>query len=187
MNKQNKFLMVLAIAVSLVMAPAAMAAEEKPGADVVIIKKDGTQVVGELICVKKEFVTVMEAGNGVNVDLKEISVIEVKPKSKGGKAATGLLIGLISGSIVGYVASGGLSRLSGNSGGFIDLRGAGAIIGAPLVGIIGLMAGIDAASGKTYKLGGAPTNINKEILSKLDKQARFPSTEAERLALLGMK
>jgi len=175
MNKQNKFLMVFAIAVSLVMAPAALAAGEKAGAHVVITKKDGTQVAGELICVKREFITLMDAGSGVNVDLKEIGAIEVKPKSKGGKAATGLLIGLISGSFIGYMASGGMSRLSGSNGGIIDLRGAGAIIGAPLAGIIGLMAGIDAASDKTYKLEGAPTNITEEILSKLNKQARFHS------------
>ena len=73
------------------------------------------------------------------------------------------------------MASGGMSRLSGSNGGIIDLRGAGAIIGAPLAGIIGLMAGIDAASDKTYKLEGAPTNITEEILSKLNKQARFHS------------
>jgi hypothetical protein len=175
MNKQSKFFMVFMIAVALVMAPAALAAGEKPGANVVITKKDGTQLAGELICVKREFISVMDAGSGVNVDLKEIGVIEVKPKSKGGKVATGLLIGLISGSFIGYMANGGMSRLSGSGGGIVDFRGFGAIIGAPLVGIIGLMAGIDAASGKTYKLEGAATNITEETLAKLDKQARFHS------------
>ena len=175
MDKQCKFLMIFAIAVSLVMAPAALSAKEKPGANLVITKTDGTQVAGELISVKREFISVMAGGSGVNVDLKEIGVIKVKQKSKVGKAATGFLIGLISGSFIGYVATGGMSRLTGNGGGIVDLRGNGAIIGAPLVGIIGLAAGIDAASGKTIKLEGAPINNTEEILSKLDKQARFHS------------
>ena len=167
--------MVFAIAVSLVLAPAALAAGEKAGANVVITKKDGTQVAGELISVKREFISVMDAGSGVNVDPKEINVIEVKAKSKRGNAGAGLLIGLISGAAIGFVASGGMSRLSGSGGGIVDVRGIGAIIGAPLGAIMGLAAGNSAASGKTYKLGGAPINVTEEILSKLDKQARFHS------------
>ena len=188
MKRYMRIFLICTITASLVTMPSGLAAKEKAGANVVVTRKDGTQVAGELICVKREFITVMDAGSGVNVDFKEIREIEVKKKSKKGKAGIGLLIGLISGFAIGFVATDGMRRGSGPKSGFfpLDLRGSGGIICAPLGGFVGLMAGIGAAADKKYKLEGKYLIPITVILAKLDKQARFTAASPHaRLALLG--
>jgi hypothetical protein len=169
MNKQSKLFMVFAIAFYLVMAPTALSAKKKPGADVLITKKDGTQVAGELISVKREFITVMAGGSGVNVDLKEIRDLRMKKRMKGEMILIGGLVGAACGAAIGLVASGGKMVTRDMIG--ISYPGLLGTFG----GLFGTLSGIGAASDKTHILEGAPINITEEILSKLDKQARFPS------------
>ena len=188
MKRCMRIFLICAITASLVIMPSGLAAEEKAGANVVITKNDGTQVAGELICVKREFITIMDASSGVNIDLREIREIDVIKKSKEGKIVTGLLIGLVSGFIIGFVATDGMRRGSGPKSGWfdLDLRGCGGIIGAPLGGIAGLMAGIGAAADKKFILEGKHLISITAILAKLEKQARFTAVSPrDRIALLG--
>ena len=81
---------------SILVLSAPLTAKERKGADLIIQKKDGTQVRGELIAVKENSLLLLdrESGADVTVDIGAIRVIKIKKKSKLLKGAgNGLLIG----------------------------------------------------------------------------------------------
>jgi len=84
-----------------------MFAKERKGADLIIQKKYGQQVRGELIAVKENSLLLLgrESGVDVTVDIDNVKVITIVGKSKAsGGAVLGLLIGAGVGAIVGLVA-----------------------------------------------------------------------------------
>lgn len=69
--------------------------ERKHGAKLIVTKKDGWQMEGELITVKPNSLLLLDAGGkDLSVDIADIKVIRTVKKSKVGKGAlTGSLIG----------------------------------------------------------------------------------------------
>lgn len=81
---------------------------KKRGAELIITKKDGQQIRGELIAVKKNSLLLSsESGADVTINIAEIRIIEISKKGKAGKDAFyGLLIGGGFGVLFGELGSG---------------------------------------------------------------------------------
>jgi len=152
-----------------------LARERKHGAELLILKKDGQQLRGELIAVKQDSLIMLVSSLDVAVDIKDIRMIEILKKSKFLKGAgIGFVIGGITGTVFGLLAMEGensdewanffrmlLTLLAAAEGG-----GIGFLTG----GVIGLLAGID----KTIEVEGKSDLEIKEILEKLRSRAHFP-------------
>lgn len=98
---KNKSL-AMAVIFSLLTCLGPLAAKERQGVKVKILKKDGKALKGELIIVKPTSLLLLDSQTGadVSVDIEEINAITVGKKSK---ALPGLLIGLGAGFLVGGV------------------------------------------------------------------------------------
>jgi len=175
--KQKKFISLFLI-FALMMLSANLYAKERRGAKLIITKKDGQQIKGELITVKPNSLLLLDTeGKDVSVDVEEIRVIRVVKKSwysiRMGMGIGGL-IGAGIGALVGYA--------KGDDPGYADRFGAASAgtkalfygfifmdIGGLLGGIIGLIAGID----KKIHLEGKTDSEIKEVLEELRKKARI--------------
>ena len=147
---------------------------KKKGADLIIQKKDGQQVSGELIVVKQNSLLLKDSESGVDVsvDIGDIRVITIMKKSKILQGAGyGLLIGGGIGVIIGLAVldqpgenftAEGWALIGGSFGG-----GAGLLIG----GIVGAAAGSD----KIILFEGRPDLEIREELQKLHSKARVPN------------
>ena len=149
----------------------------KHGATLVITKKDGQQIKGELITVKQDSLLLLDTeGKDVSVDIADIKVIRVMKKSQ-------FWVGALSGFLMGgaFGASLGISYaekekskpglLAGYMADWAILGygiGLGAI-GALLGGLIGAAVGTD----KTIQIEGRPDLEINEVLEKLRKKARI--------------
>lgn len=144
---------------------------QKPGAKLTIQKKDGEQVKGELITVKKNsFLLIMSNSKAdVLVDVEDIKVIKIVRKQK---VPMGAFIGGSLGAMIGFA----YEEVSGATGpsSFVDLTGIygvpGLIIGALIGGTIGAFAGKD----KTIQIEDKSDLEIKGILEDLRKKARIP-------------
>ena len=81
---------------------------EKKGAEIVIQKKDGQRIKGELIAVKKDSLLLMEEryGEDITVGIEDIEMIKIVKKSKAGMGA---LFGLLAGGAIGGVSITGIA------------------------------------------------------------------------------
>jgi hypothetical protein len=143
---------------------------EKKGAELVITKKDGLPVGGELIAVKKNSLVLLDSysDTDVSVDVENIRFIKILKKSK-------VLLGIGLGLLLG----GGLGSLYGTSTdtydsdlrplAFIVYGGGGAALGALVGGFLCASAGKD----ETIQIEGKSDPEIKEILEKLNKKARI--------------
>lgn len=120
---------------------------QKPGAQILVQKKDGLYMAGELIAVKPSSLLLLSfKGTDVSIDTEDIRVIKILKKPTVLKrAGLGLLIGGGGGALLGLVAgddkSGSLRMTAGEKAVFLGI-----IIGlAGLVygGIMGALAGKD--------------------------------------------
>ena len=96
-------------AAALVILFSQSAAGERQGATVTIVKKDGAQVTGELLAVKRSALVIMPEGSASLIEesaaLQDISSVIVIRKSKTTKGLVlGLLIGGAAGAAVGGAA-----------------------------------------------------------------------------------
>lgn len=135
---------------------------KKRGADLLIQKKDGQQIRGELIAVKQNALLLLEheSGADTSVDINHIKDVTINKKSKvllG--AGLGLLIGSCGGALVGSGMEFTLSQA-------LVCAGLGALTG----GVTGVVIGQD----KTIPVEGKSDWEVKEILDKLRKKARVP-------------
>ncbi len=152
-----------------------LARERKHGEELLILKKDGQQLRGELIAVKQDSLIVLVSSLDVTVDVKDIRMIKILKKSKFLKGAgIGFVIGGISGTLFGLLSLDGdnsdewtnLFRAlltliaAAGGGGFGFLTG----------GVIGLLAGID----KTVEVEGRSDQEVKDILENLRRRSHFP-------------
>jgi len=173
MNKGKKFVS-LFLVFSLLALYGNLYAKKK-GAELIVRKKDGQKIKGELIAVKESSLLMLVSGVDVSADISDINVIEIVKKSK---TLMGSLIGLISGAGVGYLIP--LIIYSEPPPGKIDLFGPeyGAKCGATIGGILGTVigAGIGDAAGKNIRIQieGWPDTEVKEVLEKLRSKARIP-------------
>ena len=147
---------------------------QKPGAKLVIQKKDGEQIRGELIAVKKDSLLLKDSQTGadVAVDITETETIKIVRKSKAGKGA--LYGGLIT-FFIGY----GIGVFMDEEGGDDDIPAPltaiifGAIV-APIGILLGAFIGIYAGTDKTIQIKGKSEAEIKSILDDLRKKAKVP-------------
>jgi hypothetical protein len=164
---------VLCLSVSLV-------AKERHGADILIQKKDGQQVRGELIAVKKDSLLLKETTSGVDVsvDVSDMRTVTILKKSKTLKnGAIGLLIGGVAGLAASYfydysrtaTMSSWVSVLERKDYEYLIIPG---FIGAAIGALVGIATGSSAGKDKTFQIEGKPDSEVKEILGDLRKKAR---------------
>ncbi len=143
----------------------------RQGAELIVIKIDGQQIIGELITVKPKSLLLLDnKGKDVSVDIANIRIITIVNKSKAGKGALyGLLIGGTVGSFYWIVRDVSSKLGQGPPTSLIDgiiLFGLpGALTGA----IIGAVAGTD----ETIQIEGMTDLEIHMALDKLRKKARI--------------
>jgi hypothetical protein len=158
-------------------------AKEKRGADILIQKKDGQQVRGELIAVKKDSLLLKETASGVDVsvDVNDMRTITILKKSKTLKnGAIGLLIGGVVGVAAGYfydysrtyTMSSWLSTLERKGYEYLIIPG---FIGAAIGALVGVATGASAGKDNTIQVEGKSDSEIKEIMEELRKKARIPN------------
>jgi len=176
MNPTSKKLISLFLIFFLVMLSMNLYAKERRGAKLIVTKKDGQQIRGELIAVKPNSLLLLDTeGKDVSVDIKDIEEIVIVKKSKlllG--AGIGLLFGAVIGALIGLsegedpVVRGVPPPLSVED----KVLGYGFYIGfsgGSLGGIAGAIAGKD----KTIQIEGMPSATIKAYLKELRKKARI--------------
>jgi hypothetical protein len=143
---------------------------KRKGAELIVQKKDGQQVRGELITVKNSSLLLLDSeGADVSIDIADIKVIRIVKKSKAILgASSGLLIGGGGGALLGQAASDTESPNVWILGALI-FGGLGLLIGAGT----GALLGID----KIIQIEGKSDSEIKEILEKLSKKARIQSLQ----------
>jgi len=148
-----------------------LTANERRGADLVILKTDSNQVQGELIAVKENSLLLKEHDSGADVTavFGEIRSIKIVKKSKSGKGALyGFGIGAIGGSLYGLSIepTEKVTRFQHALTGVIFIGAMGALAGL----IVGGFLGMD----KTIQIEGKSDAEIKRTLEELRKKARVP-------------
>ncbi len=152
---------------SLMMLSANLYAKERRGAILIIMKKNGQQIEGELITVKKDSLLLF-TGIDVSVDISEIKFIRIVKKSKVLQGlGFGLLIGGGTGALLGFIGGPGEWGSAAEE----------ALVGGIFLGAIGLLVGgtLGFASGieKTTLIEGKSPRWIEFYLEKLRKKARI--------------
>jgi hypothetical protein len=124
------------LAVLLFAAPAGIAAEERRGAAVLVLRSDGLEVPGELIAVKPEALILRRGGTDLTIPRPKIHSIQILRRSKRG---TGTLIGFLAGASVG--------ALWGVARGPDPIHGHPALIAGPVAGGLGALLGLWVSPG----------------------------------------
>jgi hypothetical protein len=153
------------------------AKKEKPGATIVVQKKDGLTVKGELLEVKNGTLTLLIFENAAKVDIRldELSNVRIEKKSAFLKGlGIGILVGAAAGAIGGFFSGdddpSGPWDISAYSAGEkalgfgVSLGAVGGVIG----GGIGALKGID----KTITLDGLAPHKLRRVEAKLASLAR---------------
>ena len=168
MNPTSKKFISLALIFSLAMLSTNLYAKEKRGAKLIITKKDGWQIKGELITVKPNSLLLLNTeGKDVSIDIADIKVIKIRKKSMAG-------IGFLLGGSVGALIGLGVYREPIGGPGGIDLGQGLTGLGFGIVGgLIGLVIGLVAGADKTIHFEGMTDSEIQETLDKLRKKARI--------------
>ncbi len=170
-NRRAKgFLKTLVVVIlSLAFLAPVLGAKEKRGAELVISKKDGAVVKGELLAVKEENLIIMDESTpgGVTVSLKDARSVKVIKHGKGGLILGGALIGGAIGAAAGYASQTGQH-------GFLAgyFKGPAAGLGAGIGGLAGIFAGAWAGSDKTLKIANGDSGSIRNVIDKLRPLAR---------------
>ena len=170
MNPRGKKFISLSLVFSLMMLSVNLYAKERRGATLIVTKKDGRQIEGELITVKPNSLLLLDTeGKDVSVDIADIKVIRIVKKSQVGKSA---LYGLLIGGVIGVVEG-----IREGKDAFIFSSSELAAMGGLVFGLLGALlgAGIGAVAGtdKTIQIEGKSDSEIKEALDKLRKKARI--------------
>jgi len=109
MDKSKKFI-ALFLVFSVLALSGSLYAKERRGAKLIITKKDGQQVQGELITVKPNSLLLLDTdGKDVSVGIADIKVIRIVKKSK-----------ILREAITGLLVFGGCGALLGSASGHDD-------------------------------------------------------------------
>jgi hypothetical protein len=163
MNPKGKKFLSLFLIFSLMMLSVNLYAKERRGSKLLITKKDGQQVEGELITVKPTSVLLLNTeGKDESIEIADIREIKIVKKSK---VREGALFGLVTG-----VAIGVASLEQNNHDIFTNTLNVLIIasISALVVGLLGAVAGID----KTIQIEGMTDSEIQRTMKKLRKKAR---------------
>ena len=166
--KRNK-LIALFLIFSLMMLSANLYAKERRGAKLIVTKKDGQLIEGELITVKPNSLLLLDTeGKDVSVDIGDVRVIRIVKKSKVLQGlGIGLLVGGGSGILLGATESAGAEGFEGLGGAVIALLG---IVGGLLIGGV---AGSSAGKDEAIPIEGKPPAFIEFNLEKLRMKARI--------------
>jgi len=174
MNLQGKRFIALFLVFSLLAISGNLLAKERRGAKLIITKKDGQLIEGELIAVKPNSLLLLNTeGKDVSVDIADIRIIRVVKKSK-----------FLLGAGLGILVGGGLATLialplSARAEGWEWFGGEGltggefALYGIIAGLIIGGFFGASAGTGETIQIEGMPPKTIEFYLAKLRKKARI--------------
>lgn len=178
-----KKLIVSSLVISILFLSGNMLAQGRKGADLIIQKRNGQQIRGELIAVKNNSLVLMERKSGADVtaDVNEIRIIVVARKSK---ALIGVVSGVLIGGISGALIGSAVAEKKGtelfdispmiNTTLYSTLVG---VIGAIIGGGIGGALGAGAGKPETIQLTGKLDSEIREILKILRKKARVHDTQ----------
>ena len=171
MNPTSKKFISLFLVFSLMMLSVNLYAKERRGAILIIIKKDGQQIEGELIVVKKNSLLLF-VGKDVSIDIEDIKIIRIVKKSKVLEGmGIGLLIGAGGGAILGFAQGETSSGFGGTYTAWDN-----ALIFGIAFGFLGLLIGpiVGAAAGadKTIQIEGMTDKKIRKTLDYLRKKAR---------------
>lgn len=173
MNPVGKKFISLFLVFSLVMLSVNLYAKERRGAKLIITKKDGQLIEGELITVKPNSLLLLDIeGKDLSVGIADIKVIRIEKKSGFWKGAgTGALIGVGTGALIGFLDdddSSGLVWFTAEQKAIIIGIAFGAL-GLLIGGIVGL-----ASKGeKTIQFENMTDLEIQETLDRLCKKARI--------------
>jgi len=170
MKTGGKKFIALFLVFSLMMLSANLYAKERRGAKLMVTKKDGQLIEGELITVKENSLLLLDAeGKDVSVDIADIKAIKIVRKSKfWSGAGIGFLIG---GGTVALLASSEAPVEEGSE--WLWYLAWGVIFGAPCA-LIGGLLGAFAGTDKTIQIEGRSDLEIKEVQEKLRSKARIP-------------
>jgi hypothetical protein len=149
MNPTSKKLVSLFLIFSLMMLSANLYAKERRGAKLIITKKDGQLIEGELITVKPNSLLLLNTeGKDVSVDIADIKIIKVVKKSM---VVWGALGGLLAGEMTGAFLLGLIGLAVKASAGetlsvIVQHAWPAAIVGAIIGGIVGAFGQITQES-----------------------------------------
>jgi hypothetical protein len=173
-GKGKKFMALVVVFSLVIFSGNLMAKERKYGAELLIQKKDGQIIRGELLTVKQKSLLLIGSVSltGVSVDISDIRVITIVKRSKFFKGAGyGFLIGGGIGALFGLASS------SGDDGWFNPSPGALALVGGIFFGAIGAASGgiYGAIKGtdETIQIEGRTQSEVDLILKKFNSLARF--------------
>jgi len=151
--------------------------QERREGDIVITKKDGHKIAGELITIKPNSLLLLDTeGKDVSIDIADIRTIRILKKEKD---AMGAGIGVVVGGCIGLygiISSYNASVNRGEDGGFISYLLLGSLV-VPVVaivgGFIGGSAGAIMRTDKTIYLEEMTDSEIREVMNKLSKKARI--------------
>ena len=179
MNPKGKKFISLFLVFSLMMLSVSLYAKERRGAKLIITKKDGQLIEGELITVKPNSLLLLNTeGKDVSVGVADIRVILIVKKSKFFQTlGMGVLIGAGGGAIIGFAQGETHSILGGSilEGGTLTAWD-NALIGGIFFGFLGLffggIAGLTSGTDEIIKIEGKSDKKIRDALKKLRKKAR---------------
>lgn len=157
-----------ALIISFISLPEVLLAQGRRGGNLVVNRKDGSNVRGELIAVKEGSLLLLSpVGVDESVGLSEISTIKIAGKSQAG---TGFLVGFLLGAIGGgALGSQDKDPIVGRAG--VTFLG-GLLIGS-LTGLVGLGIGALAGADETIAFEGLSEAQAGKVLLRLRGMARM--------------
>jgi len=167
MKKVIALILVLSLLVSI---HGELLAKEKRGAELLIQKKDGEDVRGELIAIKQNSLLILDSvlKTDLSVDIGEIKVIIIMKISK---AVGGLLVGGALGALLGFMAN---SAPSKGWGGLNLGRGGNTVVGGLMGGGIGAAIGAFGGIDEKIQIEGKSAGEIRGTLEHLRQKARVP-------------
>jgi hypothetical protein len=154
-----------------------MFAKERKGADLIILRTDGTQIKGELIAVKENSLLLLgrESGADVAIELQDITVIIIVKKKTWKNAKKGMLI--TGGISVVSLGIGALTwGLDTSTESILQLT-SGVLIWIGIGALIGVLTGSHEGIDETIQIGGKSNSEIQEILEKFRKNARIKNAQ----------
>lgn len=156
-------IMACVLAASLLSQAPGLAAQERPGADLVVTKLDGSRVSGELLAVRPDSLILLSGGADLSVGFAGIASVRIVRRSRA----------LPGGALVGAGIAGGLIAVAEQT----TEEEAGAIMVIPLGALVGMALGAVAGRDARFSVAGEPEAAvarNMDRLRAYSREARLP-------------
>jgi len=161
----------LAILLALALLAPGLMAKGKRGAEIYVSRRDGKVVQGELLAVKGTDLIIMDGSNAAGVTESLADVEYIDKVGKKSKWLTGMVIGIVSGTLIGAAVS--PKNIDPNADDVAVDKGGGAFVGAIGFGLLGAYIG-STIKDKAVKVERTDPDYLAGIAAKLKKWARDP-------------